>query len=281
MKDTFSLPNIGKGVVITKWKELTLFLPSEIKTFPSKDFSPFTVEFLGNKIDHGELPHNIFQENILNSALGVMLKTIENLPVCPGIYDQALVDMAGKKKAANLYFVDAKGANVDGEIVKCIRSLNCTYKLPVHSKTRCNKRQDSLRSCFMFFVTLDEPTESEKHAMQTKSYISDAFDYSHEFQMVKTQDLWEYREFDRSLMPKAGNNHDHLEQVRRFILKNGFQEPIIISCDLTTGKAYITEGNHRLWVVIQEGIPFIPCRVIPHWPPPMALTKSLKLICPL
>ena len=85
MNVTFSLPNIGKGVVITKWKELTLFLPSEIKTFPSKDFSPFTVEFLGNKIDHGELPHNIFQENILNSALGVMLKTIENLPVCPGI----------------------------------------------------------------------------------------------------------------------------------------------------------------------------------------------------
>ena len=27
-----------------------------------------------------------------------------------------------------------------------------------------------------------------------------------------------------------------------------------------------TEGNHRLWVAIQEGIPFIPCRVIPHWP---------------
>ena len=133
----------------------------------------------------------------------------------------------------------------------------------------------------VFFVTLDEPKESKKHAMQTKSYISDAFDYSHEFQMVKTQDLWEYREFDRSLMPKAGNNHDHLEQVRRFILKNGFQEPIIISCDLTTGKAYITEGNHRLWVAIQEGIPFIPCPVIPHRLPPMALTKSLKLIFPL
>ena len=63
--------------------------------------------------------------------------------------------------------------------------------------------------------------------------------------MVKTQDLWEYREFDRSLMPKTGNNHSHLEQVRCFILKNGFQEPIIISCELTTGKAYITEGNHH------------------------------------
>ena len=84
MNVTFSLPNIGKGVVTTKWKESTLFLPSKIKTFPSKDFSRFTVEFLGNKIDHGELPHNIFQENILKSALGVMLKAIENLPVCPG-----------------------------------------------------------------------------------------------------------------------------------------------------------------------------------------------------
>ena len=62
MNVTFSLPNIGKGVVTTKWKESTLFLPSKIKTFPSKDFSRFTVEFLGNKIDHGELPHNIFQE---------------------------------------------------------------------------------------------------------------------------------------------------------------------------------------------------------------------------
>ena len=39
MKITFSLPNIGKGVVITKWKE--------IKTFPSKDFISFTVGILG------------------------------------------------------------------------------------------------------------------------------------------------------------------------------------------------------------------------------------------
>ena len=99
----------------------------------------------------------------------------------------------------------------------------------------------------MFFVTLGEPTESEKQVMQAKSYISDSFDYSHEFQMVKTQDHWKYREFERSLTRKMGNNHDHIEQVRRFILKNRFQEPIIIiSCDCKTGDAYITEGNHHL-----------------------------------
>ena len=79
--------------------------------------------------------------------------------------------------------------------------------------------------------------------------------------MIKTHDLQEYREFDRSLTPKMGDNKDHLEQVRHFILKNGFQEPIIISYDL---KTYITEGNHPLWVAHKEGIPFIPCCVISH-----------------
>ena len=82
--------------------------------------------------------------------------------------------------------------------------------------------------------------------------------------MVKTHDLLEHREFDRSLTPKMGNNKDHLEQVRRFILKHGFQEPITISCDLKTANAYIIEGNHRLWVAHKEGIPCIPCCVIPH-----------------
>ena len=116
----------------------------------------------------------------------------------------------------------------------------------------------------MFLVALGEPTESEKQVMQAKSNISNSFDYSHEFQMIKTHDLREYREFERSLTPKMGDNKDHLEQVRRFILKNGFQEPIIISYDLKTGNAYITEDNHRAWVAHKEGIRFIPCCVIPH-----------------
>ena len=55
--------------------------------------------------------------------------------------------------------------------------------------------------------------------------------------MVKTHNLWEYKEFDRSLTPKTGDNHDHLEQERDFTLKNGFQETKIISCDLKTGNA--------------------------------------------
>ena len=96
-KVTFSLLNTRKGVEITKWKELTFFLPSEVKKFSSKDSSPFTVQFLGTRVDYGELPHNIFQAHIFKSALGAMLKMIDGLPVCPGIYDPALVDMAETK----------------------------------------------------------------------------------------------------------------------------------------------------------------------------------------
>ena len=69
----------------------------------------------------------------------------------------------------------------------------------------------------MFLVALGEPTESEKQVMWAKSNISDSFDYSHEFQMIKTHDPQEYREFDRSLTPNMGDNKDHLEQVRHFI----------------------------------------------------------------
>ena len=72
-----------------------------------------------------------------------------------------------------------------------------------------------------------------------------------------------------------GDNNNHIEQVRSLILKNGFQEPIIIiSCDLKTGNDYITEGNHRLWVAHKEGIPSIPCCVIPLVVPKWFLYKA-------
>ena len=83
--------------------------------------------------------------------------------------------------------------------------------------------------------------------------------------MVSSQELWEFREFDRSITPKHEGDQCHLEQVRRYVLKNGFEEPLIISCDPDTGRAYITEGNHRLWVAIKERIACVPCRVIPQW----------------
>ena len=43
---------------------------------------------------------------------------------------------------------------IDGEIVKCIRSLNCTYKLPVHSKTRL-MQQMSRSFTILLYVLCD------------------------------------------------------------------------------------------------------------------------------
>ena len=51
------------------------------------------------------------------------------------------------------------------------------------------------------WVTLDEPTESEKQVMQAKSYISDSYDYSHEFQMV-----------EHMILGNIGNLTDHSHQ---------------------------------------------------------------------
>ena len=94
--------------------------------------------------------------------------------------------------------------------------------------------------------------------------------------MVSSQELWEFREFDRSITPKHEGDQCHLEQVRRYVLKNGFEEPLIISCDPDTGRAYIIEGNHRLWVAIKERIVCVPCQVIPQWLEPNGNYKHVQ-----
>ena len=58
-----------------------------------------------------------------------------------------------------------------------------------------------------------------KSNLCVQNFMSDFFDQSHDYQMVKTTELWEHREFERMLTTKSGNEHDQLEQVRRFILK--------------------------------------------------------------
>lgn len=172
MKVTLSTPNIAKGVEITKWKELTLFLPSELKRLSAKEFSPFTLQFLGNRVDYGEVPHIIFHPNIFKSTLGGMLKIIENLPVCPGINDPALVDTAERKNKSQSYFVDSTGTVVDGRVVKCIRSTGCVYKLSVHSNTRCSQCQDVLRACLRWWKTPSSGTLESKAAHDSHTKLS-------------------------------------------------------------------------------------------------------------
>lgn len=127
------------------------------------------------------------------------------------------------------------------------------------------------------FKELDEPTVKEKEMMERKSFISDNLDTTFEFQMVPTKELWQLREFNRSQAPKYSNDPHHLEQVRRFILKNGFDEPLLITVNVNDRRAYICEGNHKLWVAIKEGIPHVPCRVTSQWQEPHGQCKILDI----
>jgi len=169
MKVTLSTPNIAKGVEITKWKELTFSLPSELKTLSAKDFSLFTLQFLGNRVDYGEVPHIIFHPNIFNSTLLGMLKIIEHLPVCPVVTEAALIDTVERQDKSQSYFVDTTGTVVDGQVVKCIRSTGCAYKLSLHSRLRCSNCQDFLQACFRWQIklasssTFDYKTSHDSH----------------------------------------------------------------------------------------------------------------------
>ena len=53
------------------------------------------------------------------------------------------------------------------------------------------------------WVTLGEPTESEKQVMQAKSYISDSFDYPHDFQNYDKKHM---------IFRNIGNLTDHSHQ---------------------------------------------------------------------
>ena len=106
VKVVLSKPNITDGVEIPNWKEITLFLPSKI-SIATNDVCHFTMQILGNKVDYGELPHIIFHPDIFKSA------SADDLCVCPGISDPALIDIAERKKQKLSYYVDSCGTIVD------------------------------------------------------------------------------------------------------------------------------------------------------------------------
>jgi hypothetical protein len=89
--------------------------------------------------------------------------------------------------------------------------------------------------------------------------------------MVATEELWEFREFDRLIIPKVEDGGTRLEQIRRYVLKFGIESPLILTFNHKNGKAYLAEGNHRLAVAMSEGIPYLPVHVTSKWLEPNEL----------
>lgn len=53
---------------------------------------------LADKVFYRELPHIIFHPDVFKFTLDVILYTTDDLCVCPGINDPALIDIAERKK---------------------------------------------------------------------------------------------------------------------------------------------------------------------------------------
>ena len=98
LKVVLSKPKTANGVEIPVWKEVTFFLPTKI-SIATDNICHFTVQILSKKVDYGELPLIIFQPNICKSVLDIILKTTDNLRVCPGMSDPTLVDVTERKKS--------------------------------------------------------------------------------------------------------------------------------------------------------------------------------------
>ena len=71
----------------------------------------------------------------------MILKTTEDLRVCPGINDPTMINTAERKEHVSLYQIDSQRSIVDGKIVKCIRSTRCSHILANESKVRCHECQ--------------------------------------------------------------------------------------------------------------------------------------------
>jgi hypothetical protein len=83
-------------------------------------------------------------------------------------------------------------------------------------------------------------------------------------ELVDTNQLWDYKEYDRTTSSKYSSDCGVLDINEKFasILKIGFLEPLHINCNTQTNNCYVDEGNHRLAFAYHNKIPFVPARVI-------------------
>jgi len=74
-------------------------------------------------------------------------------------------------------------------------------------------------------------------------------------QLVKTSELINFREYDRSSSPK-------IFLLEESIKKFGFQDALILEYCKESNTCLLQEGNHRLAVAIKANIEFVPVRVV-------------------
>ena len=175
-------------------------------------------------------------------------------------------------KKLKKFFSPLKKPSVKKKIVKCIETFkDLVHRVTGTDDTAHSSSEDesdqfnSMEDSNPFFRYLEEPLPEEIQDSRSNSYLAKSFSSELPFQMVTTDELWQFREFDRFITPKVEDGGARLEQIRRYVLKFGIDSPLILTFNKKNGKAYLAEGNHRLAVAMSEGIPYLPVHVTSQW----------------
>lgn len=78
-------------------------------------------------------------------------------------------------------------------------------------------------------------------------------------EMVKTSTIDKYKEFTRE---KPMGGEARFQKLKSNIEKYGIKEPLIIIYYKYDNTAYLAEGNHRLRIAKELGLPKVPVRVL-------------------
>ena len=73
-------------------------------------------------------------------------------------------------------------------------------------------------------------------------------------QLVQTQMIKAYMEYDRNVVKNPSRPRHYLSQLKKRLVNDGIEQPLILSVSKLTERAYIYEGNHRLAILIKENI---------------------------
>lgn len=83
-----------------------------------------------------------------------------------------------------------------------------------------------------------------------------------DIEWVPTEELRKFIEYDR----RPGMEHDtgspeRYQALTDHIREHGFRNPVILNYNQDKGVAHMSEGNHRTWIALENGIPSMPVRV--------------------
>ena len=115
-------------------------------------------------------------------------------------------------------------------------------------------------------LTEPEPQKKKKVKKQTKDNVKQLDVTSNlatkkNVQLVRTDFLWQYVEHDRNVVKIPGRAKNYLNKLKVAIKKEGLRHPLILSISKKTERAYLYEGNHRLAVLRNEGVQWVPLKV--------------------